>query len=70
MSVLKLAMTFADKQAWHREPEDDAHLIFTTPKAETDHLPFARMILGTSPRLLEQAERSAIGLYLISEHTM
>lgn len=70
MSVLKLAMIFADKQAWHSEPEDDAHLIFTTPKAEIERLPFARMILGTSPRLLEQAERSAIGLYLVSEHTM
>ena len=69
MSALKLAVFFATKQTPARS-NGEANLLFTASAEQTDHLPFASLLLGTSAHLKEFDASSCAGLYLISERNI
>ena len=69
MATLKLAAVFAQKQNPHTQIDGGDSLLFTSTAEQTDHLPFASLLLGTSSNFMRFNEDSSIGLYLVSERS-
>ena len=44
--------------------------MFEASAEATQHLPFAALVLGTSPRLMDLKKRKDEGLYLVNERTL
>ena len=44
--------------------------MFQATNEVTEHLPFATLILGTSPILIDLKERTDVGLYLVNERAV
>lgn len=70
MATLKLAAVFAQKQNPQAQTDDGDSLRFTATAEQTNHLPFASMLLGTSSNFMRLSENSCIGLYLVSERSL
>jgi hypothetical protein len=70
MSVLKFAAVFSQKTGLPPFDGHGEHRIFTASADATQHLPFATLVLGSSPSLLQLGDEADAGLYLVSERTM
>ena len=70
MSTLKIAAVFADKRKAERVANLSQSLMFQASAETTEHLPFATLVLGISPILLDLKNRKEVGLYLVSERAV
>ena len=70
MSTLKIAAVFADKREAERAANLSQSLMFRASAETTEHLPFATLVLGTSPILIGLKERTDVGLYLVNERAI
>ena len=70
MSVLKVAAVFSDKAVAADVADLSQSLMFEAAVADTQHLPFAALVLGASPNLMDFQARADVGLYLVSERTL
>ena len=70
MSTLKIAAVFADKGEAERVANLSQSLRFQASAETTEHLPFATLVLGTSPILIDLKERTDVGLYLVNERAV
>ena len=70
MSVLKIAAVFSDKAIAAEAADTGQCLMFEAAVNDTLHLPFAALVLGASPNLMEFQESADIGLYLVSERAL
>ena len=70
MSTLKIAAVFSDEAAAEEVANLSQSLMFEASAKATQHLPFAALVLGTSPRLMDLKKRKDEGLYLVNERTL
>ena len=70
MSVLKIAAVFSDKTAAAEVAGLSQSLMFEATVDATEHLPFAALVLGASPTLMDLQARADVGLYLVSERAL
>ena len=70
MSVLKIAAVFSDKAVAAEVADLSQSLMFEAAVDDTQHLPFAALVLGASPNLMDFQARADVGLYLVSERTL
>ena len=70
MSVLKIAAVFSDKTAAAEVAGSSQNLMFEATVDATEHLPFAALVLGASPTLMDLQARADVGLYLVSERAL
>ena len=70
MSVLKLAAVFSDKAVAAEVAGLSRSLMFEAAVDDTQHLPFATLVLGASPNLMDLQARADVGLYLVSERAL
>lgn len=70
MSVLKIAAVFSDKAVAAEVAGLSQSLMFEAAVDDTQHLPFAALVLGASPNLIDFQARADIGFYLVSERTL
>tara|TARA_B110000971_G_scaffold172288_1_gene177155 strand:- start:159 stop:743 length:585 start_codon:yes stop_codon:yes gene_type:complete len=70
MSVLKIAAVFSDKAVAAEVAGLSQSLMFEASVDDTQHLPFAALVLGASPNLMDFQARADVGLYLVSERTL
>jgi hypothetical protein len=70
MATLKLAAVFAQKQNSQTQTDNGDNRLFTATAEQTNHLPFASLLLGTSSNFMRFNENSCIGLYLVSERSL
>lgn len=70
MSVLKVAAVFSDKAVAADVADLSQSLMFEAAVDDTQHLPFAALVLGASPNLMDFQPRADVGLYLVSERTL
>jgi len=70
MSVLKVAAVFSDKAVAADVADLSQSLMFEAAVDDTQHLPFAALVLGASPNLMDFQARADVGLYLVSERTL
>ena len=70
MSVLKIAAVFSDKAVATEVAGLSQSLMFEAVLDDTQHLPFAALVLGASPNLMDFQARADVGLYLVSERTL
>ena len=70
MSVLKIAAVFTDKAVAAKVADLSQSLMFEASMEDTQHLPFAALVLGASPILIDLKARADVGLYLVSERTL
>ena len=70
MSTLKIVAVFSDKAAAAEVAKSSQSLMFEASAEATQHLPFAALVLGTSPRLMDLKKRKDEGLYLVNERTL
>ena len=66
MSALKLVAVYANK----KPPADPAAMTLAATAEQTDHLPFASLVISDAPDLLLANNGSPLGLYLVSERAM
>ena len=69
MATLKVAAVFTQMQNPHTHTHGGDSLLFTSTAEQTDHLPFASLLLGTSSNFMRFNADSSIGLYLVSERS-
>ena len=70
MSVLKIAAVFSDKAVAAEVAGLSQSLMFEAAVDGTQHLPFAALVLGASPNLMDFQARADVGLFLVSERTL
>jgi len=70
MSILKLAAVFSDKAVAAEVADLSQCFMFEAAIEDTQHLPFAALVLDPSPNLLGLKERADVGFYLVSERTL
>ncbi|MDA7785455.1 EthD family reductase [Pseudomonadales bacterium] len=70
MSVLKIAAVFSDKAVAAEVAGLSQSLMFEAAVDDTQHLPFAALVLGASPKLMDFQARADVGLFLVSERTL
>jgi hypothetical protein len=70
MFVLKIAAVFSDKAVAAEVAGLSQSLMFEAAVDDTQHLPFAALVLGASPNLMDFQARADVGLYLVSERTL
>ena len=70
MSVLKIAAVFSDKAVAADVADLSQSLMFEAAVDDTQHLPFAALVLGASPKLMDFQARADVGLFLVSERTL
>ena len=70
MSTLKLAAVFSDKTLASTMADFSQSLMFEACAETTHHLPFAALVLGTSPKLMDPQRQEGQGLYLVSERAL
>ena len=70
MSTLKIAAVFSDKVVAGKVAHLSQSLMFEASTETTQHLPFAALVLGGSPSLMDLQKRTDVGLYLVNERTI
>ena len=70
MSALKIAAVFSDKAVAGKVANLSQSLMFEASAETTQHLPFAALVLGASPSLMDLQKRIDVGLYLVNERTI
>jgi hypothetical protein len=70
MFVLKIAAVFSDKAVAAEVAGLSQSLMFEAAVDDTQHVPFAALVLGASPNLMDFQARADVGLYLVSERTL
>ena len=70
MSTLKIAAVFADKREAERVANLSQSLMFQASAKTTEHLPFATLVLGTSPVLVDLKQQNGVSLYLVNERAV
>ena len=70
MSVLKIAAVFSDKAVAAEVADLSQSLMLEAAVDDTQHLPFAALVLGASPSLMDYQARAEVGFYLVSERTL
>jgi hypothetical protein len=70
MTTLKLAAVFAEKIQYKGAEVLGDTLCFTATSEQTDHLPFASILLGSSDTLIQYQDNASVGFYLVSERNI
>ncbi len=70
MSVLKIAAVFSSRAAAVEQGKGTDSLMLRATSQETQHLPFAAILLGSSAKLMALNTVADVGLYLVSERTI